>query len=118
MNLFKRVYFRQEAHTEPMTSCQATRLQNGLRNHSLEVSSPVTLVENAGIRTLVVVFYVFKMEDVLRELVRISTEQQTLQREMIQEQRKQNALLHVEVQKCLTAASPIQRGATVQPNPG
>nr|XP_010792739.1 PREDICTED: uncharacterized protein LOC104965484 [Notothenia coriiceps] len=57
------------------------------------------------------------MEDVLRELVRISTEQQTLQRQMIQQQ-KQNALLHLEVQKCLTAAPPIEREATVQPNPG
>ncbi|KAF3851507.1 hypothetical protein F7725_013279 [Dissostichus mawsoni] len=39
--------------------------------------------------------FIIEMEDVLRELVRISSEQPTLQREMIQEQRKQNALLHV-----------------------
>ncbi|KAK9542077.1 hypothetical protein VZT92_002072 [Zoarces viviparus] len=57
------------------------------------------------------------MEDLMRELVRMSAEQQTLNRAMIQEQRQQNAFLHAEVQKCMAAAPPALREGTVQPNP-
>lgn len=57
------------------------------------------------------------MEDLVRELVRISAEQQTLHRAMIQEQRPQNALIHAELQQSRAAAPPTPREGSSQPNP-
>jgi len=55
------------------------------------------------------------MGDLVREFVRVSAEQQTLNWKMIQEQRQQNALIYGEVQECLAAAPPAPREGTVQP---
>ncbi len=57
------------------------------------------------------------MVDMLRELVHIPTEQHTLHQEMIQVQRQQTILLHIEVQKSLVVTPPALREATRQPNP-